>query len=144
MIAYYDKDGKYIWVGNETMRVEGAPPPPEHPMKSVAHGKYRGVVNQFTQYHDLQSNTSKNMPDKPAEDYSFDYVTKTWVPMVDRAWERVRSTRDQLLKQTDWYVTKATELGEPMVPAVVAYRQALRDITSQSDPYSIVWPVLAG
>lgn len=56
------------------------------------------------------------------------------------AWAAIRARRDALLLQTDW-----TQL--PDVPAAtralwVSYRQSLRDITEQPDPFNIVWPAL--
>ena len=55
-------------------------------------------------------------------------------------WITVRARRNALLRTTDWVVIKATESGQPVDPAWVAYRQALRDITGQADPFSVVWP----
>lgn len=56
-----------------------------------------------------------------------------------KEWEKVRIKRDILLQQCDW-----TQL--PDVPITTkeqwsVYRQALRDITNQSDPFNITWPV---
>ena len=57
---------------------------------------------------------------------------------VDRAWERVRTKRDQLLKNSDF-----TQLDDSPKNKVAwkTYRQALRDITDQPDPDNITWPV---
>ena len=53
----------------------------------------------------------------------------------------VRAQRDQLLQETDWIVIKAVERGESTPPEWDIYRQALRDITSQSGfPRNVVWP----
>lgn len=52
-----------------------------------------------------------------------------------------RSRRDNLLRSTDWIVTRAVERGESVPAVVVAYRQALRDITEQPGyPGVILWP----
>jgi hypothetical protein len=51
---------------------------------------------------------------------------------------QVRYERDQMLASTDW-----TQLADAPVnkDAWSAYRQALRDVTSQSSfPFNIVWP----
>lgn len=53
-------------------------------------------------------------------------------------WAKVRSQRDQLLSSCDW-----TQLADVMLSDKTewaTYRQALRDITDQTDPYTIVWP----
>jgi len=52
-------------------------------------------------------------------------------------WKVVRSTRDRLIGMTDkWALPDRT-----MTDAQKNYRQALRDITTQSDPLDISWPV---
>jgi len=60
--------------------------------------------------------------------------------LVEQQWARVRYRRFQLLSDSDWRVTRAAETGVPMSEAWLAYRQALRDVTSQPDPFAIVWP----
>ncbi|MGL4639875.1 MAG: tail fiber assembly protein [Shewanella sp.] len=52
-------------------------------------------------------------------------------------WERVRSDRNARLAACDW-----TQLPDAPVDAAAwaVYRQALRDITDQSNPLEIVWP----
>ena len=48
-----------------------------------------------------------------------------------------RSTRYELLQETDWVAIKAQELGTAIPSDWAAYRQALRDITSHAN-----WPHL--
>jgi hypothetical protein len=56
----------------------------------------------------------------------------------------VRATRDKLLSETDWVVTRAFETSTEIDAATLEYRQALRDITAQSGfPHEVVWPELA-
>lgn len=55
-------------------------------------------------------------------------------------WKRVRQDRDRLLNETDWVVTKATETETSVSSTWKSYRQALRDVPSQSDPDNITWP----
>ena len=81
------------------------------------------------------------MPERPSGFHDFNYTTKQWVPNHERAWSACRYQRDQLLSATDWRVTKAMESGVPLSAEWVAYRQALRDVTSQADPINIDWPV---
>ena len=56
---------------------------------------------------------------------------------TEAQWANVRSERNAKLAACDW-----TQLPDaPVVHAVWAgYRQALRDITDQTDPFNIVWP----
>ena len=55
-------------------------------------------------------------------------------------WMDVRRQRDQLLNETDWVVIKQTEQSGVVTEPWRVYRQALRDITTQTDPLNIVWP----
>lgn len=56
-------------------------------------------------------------------------------------WTSVRSTRDQRLKDTDWVTIRAADTGVAVSAEWAEYRQALRDITEQADPFNITWPV---
>jgi len=56
--------------------------------------------------------------------------------ILDRAWQRVRYDRDTRIGETDvWAMPDRTMTDEQ-----ISYRQALRDITTQSDPNDITWP----
>ncbi len=44
-----------------------------------------------------------------------------------------------MLAQSDWRSIRAADTGVPFASAWLAYRQQLRDITSQ-DPDDVVWP----
>jgi hypothetical protein len=64
-----------------------------------------------------------------------------WVALQEEAplaqWAEIRAERNAKLSQCDW-----TQL--PDAPADTAiwalYRQELRDITTQDDPFNITWP----
>jgi hypothetical protein len=50
----------------------------------------------------------------------------------------VRSKRDGLLQETDWMALSDVTMSD----TITAYRQALRDIPSQSGfPFSVTWPI---
>ena len=51
-------------------------------------------------------------------------------------WIKVRRKRDSLLEETDWRASSDLTLSDDWK----TYRQALRDITTQADPYNISWP----
>jgi hypothetical protein len=56
-------------------------------------------------------------------------------------WTTLRVKRDELLAETDWVVVKSQEAGEAVPAAWTTYRQALRDLPSNtSDPANPVWP----
>ena len=46
----------------------------------------------------------------------------------------LREKRDELLTETDWVVTKATETGVAVSDAWKTYRQELRDLPANSTP----------
>jgi hypothetical protein len=56
---------------------------------------------------------------------------------VDTQWAVIRSQRNQMLKDTDW-----TQVADAPVDNLTwaIYRQELRDITTQADPFKITWP----
>ena len=51
-------------------------------------------------------------------------------------WSNIREERDEKLKETDWRASSDLTLSD----AWKNYRQALRDVPSQSDPFAITWP----
>jgi hypothetical protein len=53
-------------------------------------------------------------------------------------WSEIRELRNQLLSECDW--TQLGDVSESIKTSYQSYRQDLRDITNQSDPFSIVWP----
>lgn len=60
----------------------------------------------------------------------------TWVSVEVTA-DDVRTKRDFLLRDTDWWAVA----DRTMTPEQIAYRQALRDVTSQEGfPTAVVWP----
>ncbi len=62
-------------------------------------------------------------------------------PGADEQWAAIRSERNSKLSACDW-----TQLPDAPVDklAWAAYRQELRDITTQPDPFNIVWPIAPG
>lgn len=59
------------------------------------------------------------------------------VPDYDAQWLLIRAQRNSLLLSCDW-----TQLPDAPVDAQAwaVFRQGLRDVTNQSDPFEIVWP----
>lgn len=53
-------------------------------------------------------------------------------------WSEIRELRNQLLSECDW--TQLGDVSESIKTSYQSYRQDLRDITNQSDPFNIVWP----
>jgi hypothetical protein len=55
-------------------------------------------------------------------------------------WSEVRSNRDSLLSECDWTQFNDSPISGSTLTDWQTYRQSLRDITNQSDPYDITWP----
>ena len=55
-------------------------------------------------------------------------------------WGIVRSERATLLNKTDWTQSGDSPLTDSKKTEWATYRQALRDVTTQADPFNITWP----
>jgi len=66
-----------------------------------------------------------------------DLDADTAAAKVGAQWNVIRAERNKLLVESDW-----TQLPDAPVDAAAwaTYRQALRDITDQANPFNIVWP----
>ncbi len=83
-------------------------------------------------------------------DYNADVIYEeplakpTWQTALDgrdnEQWKVVRSERDIKLQSCDWTMLSDVPLDPSVKTEWETYRQALRDITDQSDPFNIVWP----
>ena len=62
---------------------------------------------------------------------------------TEAQWNSVRAQQSDLLYKSDW----TCSVVDPPAPILaqrdqwIAYRAALRDVTTQSDPFNIVWPI---
>lgn len=81
------------------------------------------------------------LPDQPSPAHVFNWATKQWEDprTPETEWPLVRSRRNQLLTASDW--TQLPDVPLATKESWAVYRQALRDITQQADPFNIVWPV---
>ena len=88
--------------------------------------------------------TIKKLPEKPSLHHIFDYTTKQWIDprTPETEWPMVRAERDRRLQASDW--TQLPDVPLATKEAWAVYRQALRDITLQPDPFNITWPVAPG
>jgi hypothetical protein len=92
-----------------------------------------------SQYY-VDQDEAVQMPPKPSQYCVFNYATKQWIDprTPETQWPIVRMDRNKRLQVCDWtqladIPTETKTLWEP-------YRQALRDVTEQSDPFNIIWP----
>jgi hypothetical protein len=59
----------------------------------------------------------------------------------EEKWTDVRMQRDTLLTECDWTQMSDTPISGSKLTEWQTYRQSLRDITNQSNPFEITWPV---
>ena len=111
------------------------------------------VLNEFNVYSVIQVENGG--------DYTKDYVEGTptqsgsvyvqnWIESdassedietrKNEKWEEVRDIRDNLLTQSDWTQFQDSPITGSLLTDWQTYRQGLRDITSQENPYSLTWP----
>ena len=77
------------------------------------------------------------------------YQTRIIITMNDeeiavrtqQEWGVVRSERNGKLAMCDWTQFSDVPMSDVKIAEWASYRQALRDITTQSDPFNINWPV---
>ena len=82
----------------------------------------------------------KSKGPRPSEAHDFDYLEKRWVDRrtTESQWALVRRERDRLLSETDW--TQLPDVPQTTKEVYLEYRQSLRNITDQVDPFNIFWP----
>lgn len=58
---------------------------------------------------------------------------------LENQWFVIREIRNELLSECDW--TQLSDIPTETKAIWSGYRQSLRDITSQTNPFNITWPV---
>ena len=67
---------------------------------------------------------------------------------IESDWDTIRKQRDEKIKEVEWRYNRYyrhERLGLPQIDSLQnldTYIQALADITKQTNPYAIIWPVL--
>lgn len=86
-------------------------------------------------YHQIDNEL---IPFTPEEEAEWDAMESAWAAGAnDRAAAEVRTERNQKLAETDWTALSDVTMSDEMI----AYRQALRDITTQDGfPNEVTWP----
>lgn len=59
---------------------------------------------------------------------------------IESKWISIRNKRNYLLSQTDWTQLPDSPLSVEKQSEWQSYRQQLRDVTIQVDPFNIQWP----
>ena len=74
------------------------------------------------------------MTDEEIAEYNANLPTDAEI--LAQKWEFIRADRNAKLAATDWRASSDLTLSDDWK----TYRQALRDVPTQSDPDNIVWP----
>ena len=90
--------------------------------------------------HYIEAGAVIPMPPRPSRQHQFNFDAKQWIDprTPETEWTIVRAERDRRLAASDW--TQLPDVLLATKDAWAVYRQALRDITQQPDPFNIVWP----
>ena len=59
---------------------------------------------------------------------------------LEEKWVEVRIMRDALLAQSDWTQFQDSPISGTTLVEWQTYRQSLRDVTSQPNPFNLSWP----
>lgn len=106
------------------------------------------IVNYTPQPSDITKNYT--------EEVHYDNVNEIWYNSwigVDKTpeeinelkkvkWGEIRSLRNSLLSDCDWTQLSDSPLTPEKKQEWISYRQLLRDVTLQPDPFNITWPVI--
>jgi hypothetical protein len=69
-----------------------------------------------------------------------DWDVETIAAATETQWSQVRTQRNKLLADSDWTQLPDSPLSIIDKADWSTYRQQLRDVTLQADPFNIVWP----
>jgi hypothetical protein len=108
--------GEYIWLGE----------PPE---------SYTKKTSEFDIWDTALRRWVKNSSEAAL-------IAQRETEKVEGQWANVRRRRNKLLTDSDW--TQLPDVPLATKEAWATYRQALRDVTEQPDPFNIVWPTPPG
>lgn len=120
----------------------------DNPKTSFPRNIPDNVLEEFGVYRvlevaapEINYRTHTNTQDIQLVDNVWTQVWQTVELPLEQATTNIRSQRDYFLQESDWVVSKAYEIGEPVPANWATYRQALRDITAQEGfPYNVSWP----
>jgi hypothetical protein len=95
--------------------------------------------------HQFQS-LLRSGPEEQSGKWFWVYTAVDWTPQhiaeaTAAQWDDVRSERDRRLQACDWTQLPDVPLTPEQKAQWVSYRQSVRDVTNQPDPFTIVWPV---
>jgi hypothetical protein len=61
--------------------------------------------------------------------------------LTERKWDEIKAERNRLLQESDYTQLPDAPFTNEEIELWQTYRQALRDITLNKDPFNITWPI---
>lgn len=94
---------------------------------------------------DYTQNVIEGQPSKVDGVWTQNWVVTDATPeqlatRTEQEWKVVRGQRNFLLAECDWTQLPDAPLTNVQTANYAIYRQSLRDITNQENPFEIVWP----
>jgi len=101
------------------------------------------VLSEQSKTVPLANDAEVETPSKYIEVYELrGELPEKWInPEAEVRWAFVRSQRDRDLFSSDWTQGLDSPLSNEKKLEWASYRQALRDITTQPDPFNVIWPI---
>ena len=110
--------------------------------EEISDAGYVGVSTAPT-YNDRTHKLSWNGTDWQVDELTEEEITRNTI----LKWEEIREERDKIIHSIEWKIMRnlsETRLGITTTTDVLSdldsYLNTLRNITTQEDPYNIVWP----
>lgn len=94
---------------------------------------------------DYENNYSEGTPTQSGSVYVQNWITSSASTeeinqRKEEKWTEIRNIRNTLLTECDWTQMNDTPLSGSKLTEWQTYRQSLRDITTQSNPFEVSWP----
>lgn len=108
-------------------------------------GKFEYLEGRFVdgEFVPYSPEVKANKSVRPRHKVSWSETALDWIDerTIEEAWASVREDRNKRLASTDWVALPDSPVTGAQQALWISYRQALRDITNQPDPFSITWPI---
>jgi hypothetical protein len=109
------------------------------PSNAVLMGDFQNFV-KVDYPLEMEAETLGVTYDSESQTYSFVSDPAKVAQKTADQWTQVRAQQRDLLYKSDW-TCSVTDYEVPNRDAWVQYRAQLREVTTQADPFAIVWPV---
>lgn len=88
----------------------------------------------------LGQSTTQTQTNFSEGSYASEYQFILDQALIDSQWVSIKALRAQKLRESDW-ICSVTDYVVPNKDAWIAYRQVLRDVTQQPNPFELTWPM---